>query len=162
MQSNIKYKAEFISCILGCDAVNQILSHSLHDWLAEHLLPPRLSLDHQLVRLTWCSRRRKRRKEIPLFLLNTSCSVTHRHKHFLVLRQFTGSDRGFWQRGGFDVPENMNLSQSEGWNWGNTGITDWRGIFRTINDWSLTSLLIWACEREHEWHKERMKESDSV
>ena len=58
-------------------------------------------------------RRRKRRREIPIFLLNTSCPVTHSDKHFPVQRQLTGSDHGFWQRDSFDVPEHMNQESEQ-------------------------------------------------
>lgn len=37
--------------------------------------------------------------------------MTHRHKHFLTQPQLTGSDLGFWQRGSFDVPENIIVSE---------------------------------------------------
>lgn len=44
-----------------------------------------------------CRRRRKRRKEIPIFLLNTSCPLPTNTGISLFQHQLTGSDCRFWQ-----------------------------------------------------------------
>lgn len=96
-------------------------------------------------RLTRCSQRRKRRREIPIFLLNTSCPVTHRRKHFLVQRHSTGRDRGIWQGDSFDGDINQEsragLEQGQQKNYRvtseindlpnlttNTSFVRWRGL----------------------------------
>ena len=99
--------------------------------------------------LTWCSRRRKRRKEIPIFLLNTSCPVTHRR---IFLTDVS------WQEVLADFGGGTALMTSQR-NWGSKRITDWWLILRKrLNCWSLTCLLIWAHEeiknerrRKREW-----------
>lgn len=46
-------------------------------------------------------------KKFQAFQLETSCLVTHRHKHFLVQHQLAGSDCRFWLR------DNTNISANE-------------------------------------------------
>lgn len=108
---------------------------------AEHLFPQWLSLSHQPVRLTWCSWRRKRRREIPIFLLNTSCLVTHRHKHFLIQHQLqevivdSGGGKAL-------MPQNTLIERcNKGRDEGSAGFIDW---WVKLDYRSLTCLLIWA------------------
>lgn len=106
------------------------VSYSLHYWRAEHLLPPWLSPSHQPVSLTWWNWRRKRRREIPIFLLSTSCLVTQTQA---FPRQLTGSVRGLWQRDSFDVQK-----------WGirlRAGVGTGAGQELQINKWFLGSKI---------------------